>query len=222
MLKSYLLSVLAFLLYRFLSWSWSTQISEPPELQEDRDHQSSFLLAHWHGDELALLQLMRRYQLCTLSSQSKDGQIMARMIHWLGGKAVRGSSSRGAVSALKGLLRELKTHGYGTSFALDGPRGPIYQIKPGVFEVSRVLGSQGAGGRIYPGGIAVDRYWCFTKSWNQAILPKPFAKVIIHWGSPLGPVPPETDPRADTLLQDLSRAMSRAKEEAHKKLWSPS
>lgn len=180
-------------------------------MQKDLANQVPIILAHWHGDELALLHLIGHYKICTISSQSKDGEIMNTVIRLLGGKTVRGSSSRGAVQALKGLLRLLQNRKGNTSFALDGPKGPIYEIKPGVFEVSRFLNSQNLGGRIYPAGITASSCWRAQRAWNKAILPKPFSKVVLHWGAPLAPISRDRDPRDAVLRQDLSLAMKAAK-----------
>ncbi len=196
------------------------RIFEPQELKDDLKNKRPLIFAHWHQDELALLHVIKRYKICTISSQSKDGEIMNTVIRLIGGNTVRGSSSRGAVQALKGLLRYLIQVGGNTSFAVDGPRGPIYQIKPGVFEVSRFLGSQTEGGKIFPAGVAVSRFWQAHKAWNKAILPKPFSVVTIVWGASLKPIAREQDPRAESLKQDLGLALNHAKQIATEKLYS--
>lgn len=168
------------------------------------------MLAHWHGDELALLSIVKRYRIATIASQSKDGELMAKVLQWLGARTSRGSSTRGGVQALKGLLRLVKDGG-NCSFAVDGPKGPIYKVKPGVFELSRMIR-----GSIYAAGVATDRAIYFPKSWNKTYLPKPFAKVIIYWSGPMKPIDREMDPRNPDFALELETLLQQARLQAVK------
>lgn len=167
-------------------------------------------LAHWHGDEIALLHLVKKYKIATITSTSNDGEMMDKLFHFLGGKTSRGSSTRGAVQALKGLCRLIKS-GRNCSFAVDGPKGPIYKAKPGVFEVSRLMGCP-----IFVGGVFCDKYVLFNKSWNQTYLPKPFAKIVVVWRGPIGPISKNQDPRSQDLALYLENELRAAKQQALK------
>ena len=171
---------------------------------------SPLILAHWHGDELVLVNLIGKYRIATIASTSKDGEMMNTVIRLFGGVTSRGSSTRGAVTALRGLL-SLARKGYNTSFAVDGPKGPIYQIKPGVFEVSRLLSAP-----IYVAGIKCSRAIKFEKSWNKTYLPKPFAKIQINWEGPWGPASRHTDPRDAKIALELGSLLESAKDKASK------
>lgn len=207
-MKNFILAVLVFAIYRTLSWTWRITLIEPPEMQAALKEKRPFILAHWHGDELALIHLSRRYQIGTIVSQSDDGQIMNRVLVWLGARTTRGSSTRGGVGALKGLIR-LVRDGASCSFAVDGPKGPIYQVKPGVFEVSKMLNLP-----IYWAGVAKSSAFEFPRSWNKTYLPKPFAKVYIRWSGPLNPPSESTDPRSAELARDLEGKLHAAKQQA--------
>ncbi len=167
-------------------------------------------MAHWHGDELALVQLSPRYRLATITSTSKDGALMNTVLRLLGAKTSRGSSTRGAVQALKGLLRLAKA-GRNCSFAVDGPKGPLHKVKPGIFEVSRMLNAE-----IFVCGVACDRAWHFPKSWNKTYLPKPFARLAVNWVGPFSPVSRDQDPREISLAENLERELHEAKRTALK------
>jgi lysophospholipid acyltransferase (LPLAT)-like uncharacterized protein len=168
------------------------------------------VLAHWHGDELVLVNLMRRYRIATIASTSKDGEMMNTVIRLFGGVTSRGSSTRGAVGALKGLLT-LAKKGYNVSFAVDGPKGPIYKVKPGVFETSRLMKAP-----IFVSGIKCSSAIQFPNSWNKTYLPKPFSKIQIVWSGPWGPVNRTTDPRDTAIAQELEDLLGLAKSEAEK------
>lgn len=184
-------------------------------MKEALQKREPFVLAHWHGDELVLLQLIGKYRIATIASTSKDGEMMNTLIHLVGGRTSRGSSTRGAVQALKGLLKLVKA-GHNSSFAVDGPKGPIYQVKPGVFELSRLMNAP-----IYYAGVACDRRWIAEKSWNKAYLPKPFARVVIEWKGPIAPINKDIDPRSESLAHSLAEALHNAKSDCVKKIATP-
>lgn len=185
----------------------------PNSMRAALDSHKTILFAHWHGDELVLFHFIGKYRVATMASTSKDGEIMNTAVNLIGGKTTRGSSTRGGISGLKGLIRLIKTESRNCSFAVDGPKGPIYEVKPGIFEMSRLLNAE-----IYPAGVACSSAWKFEKSWNKTFLPKPFSKIIVYWGTPLPPVSSELDPRSQELAQQLKVALHQCRETAHKNL----
>ena len=126
----------------------------------------------------------------------------------LGAKTSRGSSTRGGVSALKGLIQLCK-NGHSCSFAVDGPKGPLYEIKPGVFETSRLLRAP-----IFACGVSVDRAWSFPKSWNKTYFPKPFSKVHIFWQGPALWIDKTHDPRDPHLAKSLQNQLFDARRQS--------
>ncbi len=212
-LRKYVYPVIIWLIYKSIFMTWRLVVSEPDALKELRKEGKPFILAHWHGDELVLLGLIQEYRVATIASTSKDGEMMNTLVKFMGGTTSRGSSTRGAVNALKGLVRIFKNEKRSTSFAVDGPKGPIYQVKPGVFEFSRLTE-----GPIYCAGISCDRKWSFPKAWNKTYLPKPFAKVVVRWEGPIGPVTRDQDPRSPELAQIAKDALQNAQTTALKKM----
>ncbi len=211
-LRKYFLAFLVWFIYKLLYFTWRVRFHEPDGLRKTiNDKKVPLIFAHYHGDEIALLQLIPVYRIATMSSKSKDGELMSGLISLMGGKSSRGSSSRGAVEALKGLVKIMKNEKYNACLAVDGPKGPIYKVKPGVFEISRLVHAQ-----MYFGGVHCDRAWHFPKAWNKTFLPKPFAIIDIVWIGPFGPYGKEVDPRDPKLLAEgeehLVSARSKAKE----------
>ncbi len=207
-LRGIIVGLIVFIIYRLISWSWRIQIHEPQRLIESYKNKTPFILAHFHGDEIAMLFLVKRYKLATMISTSKDGEMMNAIYKLLGGKTSRGSSTRGGVTALKGLI-EICKNGSNSNVAVDGPKGPIYEIKPGVFELSRLLKSE-----IFAGGAYCESAWRFPRSWNQTYFPKPFAKVVIYWTGPLGPITKADDPRSPELAKTLQNQLFAARQQA--------
>ena len=209
-IRGWFLGFLIWIIYRSLSLTWKISIQEPDTLKKSVAEKTPVILAHFHGDELALVALTPKYKIATMTSTSKDGELMNTVLHLLGGKTSRGSSTRGGVSALKGLIEHCK-NGSNSSIAVDGPKGPIYEVKPGVFELSRLMKSQ-----IFAGGVFCDRAWKFPRSWNKAYLPKPFAKIQVVWLGPLGPVTKQDDPRSPELAKTLQNQLFAAQQHAAK------
>lgn len=194
---------------------WRIRLTIHPDTQKKILEKKPLILAHWHGDELAVLHLVHRYKLATMTSTSKDGQLIDFVINKFGGATSRGSSTRGAVSALKGLIR-LSRAGHILSIAVDGPRGPIYQPKPGVFELSRVCHAE-----IVPVGVSVQFAHTFHKSWNKTYLPYPFSRVEIHFGETIPVLSTEQNPKDQALAQDLTQRLFVARQQAAKLIAAP-
>jgi lysophospholipid acyltransferase (LPLAT)-like uncharacterized protein len=136
-------------------------------------------IAHWHGDELALVPRFGNFGLTILVSHSKDGEKMARATRALGYRVTRGSSSRGAVGGLLALIKAVRD-GHTVVLAVDGPKGPRGVCKPGIVRVV-----QKAGVPLFPVGVASTRRFVFKKTWNQVYLPLPFSRQVIYIDKPI-------------------------------------
>lgn len=174
------IGTIAGLLYRLYSATWSYRISYPedstPVNLKTKQPADSCVFGHWHGDELALIGYCRKSKFLTLSSQSKDGTIMAAALKVMGFHVARGSSSRGGMRGLVSMIRMIKTGNFFISFAVDGPTGPLHKAKPGahLFAAKTNLS-------LYQCVVRCDRKWRFTKTWNKTYLPKPFAKIHLYF-----------------------------------------
>ena len=115
-----------------------------------------------------------------LSSPSGDGQIIADACAQFGFEAARGSSSK----PQKGLgalimLAEKVNEGRDVGITPDGPRGPIYQIQPGIIKLAQLTG-----GTIVPVRVMYSRALRF-KTWDQFLLPLPFSTVRVVFEAPM-------------------------------------
>ncbi len=208
--RSHILPWLIWAIYKSLALTWRITLVESEGLKRALKEKKTIIFAHWHGDELAIIHLVHHYQIATMTSTSKDGSLVDNVIRRLGGATSRGSSTRGGVSALKGLIRLLKD-GHNASMAVDGPKGPLHIVKPGVFELSRLGDAE-----IVPVGVAASNPHVFRKSWNKAILPKPFSRVVIVFPEPWKPMSREVDIRSPELAGRLAQSLSDAHHQASK------
>ena len=140
-----------------------------------RSRKEPILFTLWHGQMLPLLWFHRNQGVAVLVSEHSDGEIIARILEWMGYALIRGSTSRGAGRALIGLTRTLKD-GNDVAITPDGPRGPRHKFAPGA-----VVAANRAGVPIVPAVAHVERCWQLS-SWDGFVIPKPFARITIAYG----------------------------------------
>lgn len=202
MFRRHVAPVLVYLFYRFLLLTWRVTLDECPSFRHALAERKPVVIAHWHGNELALIHLARRYRIATITSTSKDGELMNCVLHWLGAETARGSSTRGGANAMRGLISHCRKNGNNVSFAVDGPKGPIYKVKPGVFEFSRLMNAP-----IYTASVSVSRPWIFSRAWNRAVLPKPFSHVHVRIAKGLPAITRDQNSRDAALASTLERLL---------------
>ena len=170
-------------IYFCLQLTWRIREEGPTEVLDRfvSRKREPCIYVHWHGDELVLVGYYSYRRLAVLSSLSKDGTIMARSLFLLGYRVFRGSSTRGGARGLIGLIRAVKDGGQ-AAMAVDGPRGPIYQVKAGALELAKKTGHV-----IVPVGAQAENAWRFPRAWNKTFLPKPFSLVTVRYGAAIQP-----------------------------------
>lgn len=146
------------------------------------------LFCHWHQSLLALAATHQGTKAAALASRSKDGEIIARYLEAIGLRAVRGSSSRGAVAGAAELMRVVH-EGYHIVLTVDGPRGPFKQVKDGAIEIARRHGVP-----LIPAAARASREFCFKRAWDQFRVPVPGSHLVVEYGPPIWITGPSGDP----------------------------
>jgi len=168
------------------------------------------IIAVWHQrflPALAYVTKFKNFKPIVMVSQSRDGELVARIADRLGLVAVRGSSSKGGTSALVKILKALKENP-AVIHTVDGPTGPKGIVKPGLISMAQMSGAV-----IVPVIISAKKAW-ITRSWDRFLIPKPFSEVTIAWGQPLV-VPRDLDPsRHEELRTEIERRLSEGYAEA--------
>ncbi|MEZ5966549.1 MAG: lysophospholipid acyltransferase family protein [Planctomycetota bacterium] len=158
--------------------------------------------AFLHGDILMMAHVFRRFGAAVIISQHGDGELIARIMERMGNHAVRGSTTRGGVRALREMVRTWSAHPWGIT--PDGPKGPRGSVQEGV-----ILLAATSRRPIYPFGFAFSR-GKRLRSWDRFAIPAPFARVVVHLGEPLT-VPERVEPEARaSLAQELARRLQAA------------
>lgn len=175
-------------------------------LEDLRDRGRPYVMGVWHNNILFFIKLLGPERYPTLISRSRDGDDINWVAERFGIVGVRGSPSAGATGALRESLR-LLAQGSPVIFTPDGPRGPRYEVKPGLVAVARKKGVP-----IVPICWSTDRRWEF-RSWDRMKLPKPFARVVVLVGEPVMPGQDGADEEADRLrVEHAMRALVRRAE----------
>jgi lysophospholipid acyltransferase (LPLAT)-like uncharacterized protein len=141
----------------------------------------NYIGALWHNRLLVFPVVLRRFfgnrPGAALISASGDGDLLSDAIHRFDYDVVRGSSSRlGATALLQ--LSDVLAAGRDVVITPDGPRGPAYEIGPGI-----IFLAQKTGARVLPMNMEYSSCWR-VKSWDRFIIPRPFSKVRVIVGEP--------------------------------------
>ncbi len=160
---------------RIVASTWRMRAHGDAGLHAARAANQRIIFALWHGELLPLLWQHRGENVAIVISEHRDGEIVARIAESLGYSTVRGSSSRGGSRALIGLMREIDG-GKDGAITPDGPRGPAR-----VFAAGAAVAAQRTGALIVPIRAVASRSWRL-KSWDRFLIPKPFARVDVHYG----------------------------------------
>lgn len=184
MIKTYLLSFIIRFFMTILGTTCRICFVEGEESFKNLVSQKKpVIFSFWHNRIFYLSYFLYKYchkkglPLSVLISQSKDGGFIANIVEQWKGRAIRGSSSKGGYSAIKGLIKSVRD-GYAIVTTPDGPRGPVYEFQSGSIYLSSVLKIP-----IIPVACSFEKAWVFN-SWDKFMIPKPFSRIYVHIGQP--------------------------------------
>ncbi len=173
-----LAGVLGAAFLRVLGLTIRVRVEDDGPLREMRREGRPVILACWHQWILPAVYVHRDQGVVAIVSQHGDGEYMTRVLDNLGfGRTARGSSTRGGSQGLKDLLRAIKD-GHIIAFTPDGPKGPPKKVKRGA-----IVAAQMSGAAIFPLAVGGKRQWR-AGSWDGMVVPKPFAKITLKYGTP--------------------------------------
>jgi lysophospholipid acyltransferase (LPLAT)-like uncharacterized protein len=182
------------------------------------DGKDGFVGVVWHKDFLFALDFFRRRKIVVMVSRSKDGELVARALHRMGYRTVRGSSSAGGREALAELT-DLVRAGWGSAIIADGPRGPARQSK-----IGPVLAARGSGAPLLTWGCHAHPHLT-ARNWDRTMIPKPFARITVAFGKPLYVPAGASRAECEALRDEVDRRMaeleSRCREDKSKTPGSP-
>ena len=137
----------------------------------------------WHGRILMVPWLNARLRrthgaraVSVMTSRSRDGGLVGGYVRRFGLDVVRGSSSRGGVTALRALVTAVRA-GRDVALVPDGPRGPRGRLGPGVVALAALTGAP-----VVPLGFAARPAWHLA-TWDEFQIPSPFARAALVFGA---------------------------------------
>ena len=204
-LAGFLIALVVRLVYLTLRVRWV----DPAGVMEGRRRGQRIIAAFWH-DTIPLMPLMvtrLRWpgRVTVMLSWHRDAEIAARAVGHLGIRSVHGSSRRGWLGGLRGMLA---AHAAGDDLGIapDGPKGPRHEAKDGAVQLARVTGLP----LVVFGVVA----WPARRlgSWDRMQVPWPFARVAVVLSEPLVVARRGTDVEATRALlaAELERTTSAA------------
>ena len=181
------------------------------ELEVAEEHyknpQQQVIYGIWHNrivisitSYLAFIsQIKSDKKLYALTSASRDGELIAGLMSVVGVQTIRGSSHKNARAAALEIYKTIKS-GKDISITPDGPKGPLYELKPGLIQIAAKTQVP-----ILPIKIEYRDYWELN-TWDKLQIPKPFSKVKVTYGA-LQWVPSDYDNEFESakLIDNLGR-----------------
>ena len=154
----------------------------------------------WHDRIFLGTYYLKNRGIVVITSQSFDGEYIARFLTSFGFGTARGSSTRGGVGALVEMIRLMK-NGLATAFSIDGPKGPRYVAKSGACLLAKKTGHP-----ILPFLVEAEKFWA-VKSWDRLQIPKPFTRARFFYAAPIYVAPDAGDEEIERKLAELQTSL---------------
>ncbi|MEE8573809.1 MAG: DUF374 domain-containing protein [Thermodesulfobacteriota bacterium] len=130
---------IAYLFIKFLELTMRSPRINYEGYRKITDEGKNIILTFWHGRLLMIPAAYEGEKVTVLISSHRDGEYVARTMHRLGIETSRGSSTRGWMHGIKGMLKAARS-GRDLAIAPDGPKGPPRKAQMGVIQLARKTG----------------------------------------------------------------------------------
>lgn len=145
--------------------------------------QNRCILALWHNRLVIVPEVLNRFtqdlSFTAVISKSRDGEPLALVVKSYNRGGIIRVAHDDRHGALRTMIQHLKESNHVLVITPDGPRGPKYELKPGV-----VLASRAADAPIISLTWTANRVWTL-KTWDGFMIPKPFSTIKVVFGSPI-------------------------------------
>lgn len=171
------------------------------------DRKQNYVLAFWHETMLTPWYLHRNQNFSAIISQSKDGEILTRLLNLWNYSVARGSSHKGGKDAMKQLLDFAKQK---KSIAItpDGPTGPAKILKPGA-----VVTAKKSNIPLVLAGIGYDKFYQFS-SWDKFKVPHFFSTAKVIYSEPVFIDANLDFEETDAIIKECENILNKLQKEA--------
>lgn len=138
----------------------------------------NFVAAFWHGTMTLPWFILKNYDMVGLTSKSKDGDLLAKILRYWKYRVIRGSSTKGGDVAL-GIMIDHAKNKKSIAITPDGPRGPAKKMKPGAVIIAKKTGIP-----LVLIGVGYKKKK-LLKSWDSFQIPNLFSEVNIVYSDPI-------------------------------------
>lgn len=190
----------AFVVVKLIGLTIRFQVTNPEFEKEVLTAGKQPIYSFWHDRMVTSTYFFRDRGIIVLSSQSFDSEYTARCIQRFGFGIVKGSSTRGAVAGLVGMIRAMRA-GSPSAFTVDGPKGPRYEAKSGP-----VLLAKKTGNPLVPFTIECRRFWR-VRNWDRLQVPKPFTTANVIFAKPIHVDSDINDDELEAKRDELQRSL---------------
>ncbi len=177
------------------------------EVLAEGENRKPVIWSFYHGRMVGALGLHPRRRLTILMSPSRDGEMIARAGIRLGFSIARGSSKQGAVKGGLELMDAVKNN-QDLVFMVDGPRGPIFEVKPGVIRMAEMTQAP-----IVPFVCSARSTW-WMKSWDRFMAPWWSTPIVYIYGEPMRVPKGASDEEMTQLQAELQKRMEQIRVQA--------
>ena len=205
-----LVGLVSYVVVRIIGLTVRFEVTNPEFEGEVLSAGKQPIYSFWHDRMVTSTYFFRNRGIIVLSSQSFDSEYTARCIQRFGFGIIKGSSSRGAVAGLVGMIRAMKA-GAPAAFTVDGPKGPRYEVKSGPLLLAKKTGNP-----LVPFVIECKRFWR-VKSWDRLQIPKPFTRANVLFAEPIYVDARADDDELESKRIELQAALDRLVEDC--KTW---
>lgn len=131
-----------------------------------------------------------------LISASKDGHLLRTIVDSYPNGSTISVGHKERFHALKEFIRQVKNKESVPIITPDGPRGPCYELKPGI-----AIAAIETGAFIIPLDWQSSHYWQLS-SWDKLRIPKPFSTITVQFLPALTFEPSESVEEVKNQLKD--------------------
>jgi len=147
-------------------------------IQKLNSENLNYVLAFWHGTMILPWFLHRSQNFAALTSKSKDGDLLAKILKKWNYNVIRGSSSTGGEVAL-GIMVDYAKNKSSVAITPDGPRGPRHEFKAGA-----AITAKKSGIPLVLVGVGFKRKKILN-NWDKFEIPYFFTKAKIIYSQPV-------------------------------------
>lgn len=192
-------------------------------VEYNNPHLFPCIYAMWHRNQFLVHGIEDKAHLSIQISNSIDGEIIARTVEKWGFKVVRGSAGKkGAVESTMQMISRLK-NGECVGIMVDGPRGPLYNVKNGIMKLA-----QKSGAPIVPvNWYSPQKTFINLPSWDKMKTPLGKCNILNIYGEPVFVNSEATDEELLNIKENIRQQLLKLDAEApnfyqdavSKKMW---